>query len=48
MKPLRQFVVRALVGGVLIVVPVYLSVLLLLKAMQNGFPPRKGSLFCSC
>jgi len=30
-----QFVVRALVGGVLIVVPVYLSVLLLLKAMQS-------------
>ena len=35
MKQLRQFLVRALVGGVLIVVPVYLSVLLLLKVMQS-------------
>jgi uncharacterized membrane protein len=35
MRQLLQFVARALVGGVLIVVPVYLSVLLLLKAMQS-------------
>jgi uncharacterized membrane protein len=35
MKQFRQFVVRAIVGGVLIVVPVYLSVLLLLKAMKS-------------
>ena len=35
MKPIREFVVSALVGGLLIVVPVYLAVLLLLKAMQS-------------
>jgi uncharacterized membrane protein len=35
MKPFREFVVSALVGGLLIVVPVYLAVLLLLKAMQS-------------
>src|SRR5262245_53966404 len=35
MKQFRPFIVRALVAGVLIVVPVYLSVLLLLKAMHS-------------
>ena len=34
MKQFREFAVNALVGGLLIVVPVYLAVLLLLKAMQ--------------
>jgi uncharacterized membrane protein len=34
MKPVREFVVNALVGGLLVVVPIYLAVLLLLKAMQ--------------
>jgi uncharacterized membrane protein len=34
MKHLRQFIVTSLAGGLLIVVPIYLSVLLLLKAMQ--------------
>jgi uncharacterized membrane protein len=34
MKPVREFVVNALIGGVLVVVPIYLAVLLLLKAMQ--------------
>src|SRR5262245_59561988 len=32
MKKLREFVFNALVGGFLVVVPVYLAVLLLLKA----------------
>jgi uncharacterized membrane protein len=36
MKKLGEFVVSALVGGLLIIVPVYLSVLLLLKAMQSA------------
>ncbi len=35
MKQVRQFVVSAFLGGVLIVVPLYLAVLLLLKAMQS-------------
>lgn len=35
MKKLCEFVVRTLLGGALIVVPVYLAVLLLLKAMQS-------------
>ena len=35
MKHVREFVVNVLVGGLLIVVPVYLAVLLLLKAMQS-------------
>ena len=34
MKRVREFIVSSLVGGLLIVVPIYLSVLLLLKAMQ--------------
>jgi len=34
MKQAREFVVNALVSGLLIVVPIYLAVLLLLKAMQ--------------
>jgi len=34
MKPVREFVVNALVGGLLIVAPIYLAVLLLLKGMQ--------------
>jgi len=35
MKKLGEFVVSTLVGGLLIVVPVYLAILLLLKAMQS-------------
>jgi uncharacterized membrane protein len=35
MKQVREFVVSAFVGGLLLVVPIYLSVLLLLKAMQS-------------
>ncbi len=34
MKPFREFVVNTLVGGLLVVAPIYLAVLLLLKAMQ--------------
>jgi len=34
MKHVREFVVSSLVGGLVIVVPLYLSVLLVLKAMQ--------------
>jgi uncharacterized membrane protein len=34
MKHVADFIVRSFVGGVVIVVPIYLSVLLLLKAMQ--------------
>ncbi len=36
MKKLCGFVARAVVGGFLVVVPVYLSVLLLLKGMQSA------------
>jgi uncharacterized membrane protein len=35
MKQVREFVVSALVGGLLVVLPAYLAVLLLLKAMQS-------------
>ncbi|MGH8470129.1 MAG: hypothetical protein ACREX3_14885 [Gammaproteobacteria bacterium] len=35
MKQFREFVVNAVVGGLLVVVPIYLAVLLLLKAMQS-------------
>jgi uncharacterized membrane protein len=35
MKQCREFVVSALVGGLLVVVPIYLAVLLLLTAMQS-------------
>jgi uncharacterized membrane protein len=35
MKQVRQFVVSAFLGGLLIVVPLYLAVLLLLKGMQS-------------
>ena len=35
MKQFSAFVVRAFVGGLLLVVPIYLAVLLLLKAMQS-------------
>ena len=35
MKQCREFVVNALVSGLLVVVPVYLALLLLLKAMQS-------------
>jgi uncharacterized membrane protein len=35
MKQFGAFVVSAFVGGLLIVVPIYLAVLLLLKAMQS-------------
>jgi len=34
MKSFREFVVSTLVGGLLVVAPIYLAVLLLLKAMQ--------------
>jgi uncharacterized membrane protein len=34
MKHVREFVVSSLVGGLMILVPIYLSVLLLLKAMK--------------
>jgi len=35
MKHTREFVVNTVVGGLLVVVPLYLAVLLLLKAMQS-------------
>jgi hypothetical protein len=35
MKQFREFVVNTLVGGLLIVAPIYLAVMLLLKAMQS-------------
>jgi uncharacterized membrane protein len=35
MKHAREFVVNTVVGGLLVVVPLYLTVLLLLKAMQS-------------
>ncbi|MBI3796716.1 MAG: DUF502 domain-containing protein [Deltaproteobacteria bacterium] len=35
MKPIWEFVKNTLVGGLLVVVPIYLAVLLLLKAMQS-------------
>ena len=35
MRHVREFVVNSLAGGLLIVVPIYLSVLLLLKAMRS-------------
>ena len=35
MKHFREFVVNVLVGGLLVVVPIYLAVVLLLKAMQS-------------
>jgi uncharacterized membrane protein len=35
MKFVREFLVNALVGGLLIVVPIYLAVLVLLKGMQS-------------
>lgn len=35
MKRFRDFVVSALLGGILVVVPVYLAVLLLLKVMKS-------------
>jgi hypothetical protein len=35
MKHAREFFVNTLVGGLLVVVPLYLVVLLLLKAMQS-------------
>ena len=35
MKQFMEFVVRAFVAGLLVLIPVYLSVLLLLKAMQS-------------
>ena len=36
MKAVREFVVSTLVGGIFIVVPVYLAVILLLKGMQSA------------
>jgi uncharacterized membrane protein len=35
MKKFGEFVVSVFIGGLLIVIPIYLSVLLLLKAMQS-------------
>ncbi len=35
MKRFRRFIVSALLGGLLVVVPIYLSLLLMLKAMQS-------------
>jgi uncharacterized membrane protein len=35
MKQAREFMVNALVGGLLVIVPVYVAVLLLIKAMQS-------------
>ena len=35
MKPIREFIVSTVVGGLLVVVPLYLAVLLLLKAMRS-------------
>lgn len=35
MKYVREFVISAVVGGVLVLVPIYLCVLLLLKGMQS-------------
>lgn len=35
MKFLREFIANALLGGALVVLPIYLAVLLLLKAMQT-------------
>ena len=39
MKLARDFVVNAVVGGIFVVVPVYLAVLLLLKGMQSVARP---------
>jgi hypothetical protein len=36
MKLLRRFLSNALIGGVLVVLPVYLAVLFLLKAAQSA------------
>ena len=36
MKFLRDFVANAVVGGLLVLVPVYIAVLLLGKAMKTG------------
>ena len=35
MKSVKEYILSTLVGGVLVVVPVYLALLLLLKAMQS-------------
>ena len=35
MKKFGEFVVSAFLGGLLVIVPIYLAVLLLLKAMQS-------------
>ena len=35
MKSARNFVINALIGGLLVVLPLYLAILLLLKAMQS-------------
>jgi uncharacterized membrane protein len=35
MKFIREFIANALIGGALVVLPIYLAVLLLLKAMQT-------------
>jgi hypothetical protein len=35
MKQFREFVVNTLVGGLLVVAPIYIAVLLLLKAMKS-------------
>ena len=35
MKFAREFIINAMVGGVLVVLPIYLAVLVLLKGMQT-------------
>lgn len=35
MKHARNFVTNAVIGGLLVVLPIYLAILLLLKAMQS-------------
>ena len=36
MKKFGEFVLSALIGGLLVVIPIYIAVLLLLKAMQSA------------
>jgi hypothetical protein len=36
MKAVREFVINAVVGGVLVLLPVYLAVLLLLQGFEDG------------
>ncbi len=43
MKFLRDFVANALIGGFLVLVPVYIAVLLLAKAMKTGAERREAA-----